>query len=87
MQTEKLYYTKYFCPETLQIVIAADFAGLKLELNEINKKYDTVNLVTKQGVLSRSNAILKYLAAGKSLNGSNTQEKSQLDSWYEFFNI
>jgi len=43
--------------------------------------------VTKQGVLSRSNAILKYLAAGKALNGSNTQERSQLDSWYEFFNI
>lgn len=32
MSTEKLYYTKYFCPETLQVVIAADFSGVKLEL-------------------------------------------------------
>lgn len=39
-------------------------------------------------MLSRSNAILKYLAAGRaSLSGSNVQEKSQLDSWYEFFNV
>lgn len=47
MQTEKLYYTKYFCPETLQILIAAEFCAIKLQLNEINKKYDSVNLVTK----------------------------------------
>jgi len=71
----------------LQIAITADFANVKLELNEINKKYDTVNLVTKQGVLNRSNAILKYLTANKPLNGSNTQDRSQIDSWYEFFNI
>ena len=71
----------------MQIIITADFANVKLELNEINKKYDNVNLVTKQGVLNRTNAILKYLTAGKPLNGANTQERTQLDSWYEFFNI
>ena len=86
MQTEKLYYTKYFCPETLQLIVAAEFAGVKLELNEINKKYDPINLVTKQGVLNRPNAILRYLTAGTPLNGSNSHERNQINTWYEFFN-
>ena len=71
MQTEKLFYSKYFCPETLQVVLTADFVGVTLELNEINKKYDPINLVTIQGVLNRPNAILRYLAAGSALNGSS----------------
>ena len=86
MQTEKLYYSTYFCPETLQIVATAEFTGIKLELNEINKKYDPINLVTKEGVLNKPTAILRYLAAGSGLNGSTPQDKNQLNVWYEYFN-
>lgn len=86
MKSEKLYYTKLSSPETLQVIITAEFAGINLELNEINKKYDSVNLVTKQGVLSKTNAILRYLTAGTTLNGSTPQERNQLNTWYEFFN-
>jgi hypothetical protein len=47
METLNLYYTAYFNPSTLPALVTAEFVQKNLILNEVNKKYDPVSLVTK----------------------------------------
>lgn len=62
---ETLYFTSVNDPNHLQAVIAAQFAGIKLPEEQINKKYDPVNLLTPQGLLTQPNTILLYLLRDK----------------------
>jgi hypothetical protein len=66
-----LYYTKYFTPNILQSIIAADFANVKLATSELNKKNDPIALVTPDGILTQPNAILRFICDNTNLNGKS----------------
>lgn len=73
MENLNLYYTTYFNPSTLPVLVTAQFIQKNLILNEVNKKYDPVSLVTKEGILNKPIAIVRYLTSGTPLNGKNVK--------------
>lgn len=74
---EGLYFTRPNDPNFLQAQVASAFLNLKLNTEQINKKYDPLVLLTPHGTINQPNAILLYLV-GDNLRGQTEEEKIRI---------
>lgn len=79
--TEGLYFTKPNDPNYLQALVVISFLGLKINTEQINKKYDPLTLLTPHGTLSQPNTILLHLA-GERLKGQGEEENIRIYEWF-----
>lgn len=78
---EGLYFTRPNDPNFLQAQVAIAFLNLKVNIEQINKKYDPLVLLTPNGSLNQPNTILLHLV-GENLRGQNEEERLRVFEWF-----